>query len=191
MRRSDSKNSTSLIDPSTIEEKILVVRGHKVLLDQDLAKVYGVETRVLNQAVRRNIERFPEDFLLELTLVETREIESLRSQTVTLKTAGTRGRHSKYASHAFTEHGAVMLATILKSQRAIDASIEVVRAFIRLRTVLSEHKELARKIDHLERKYDERFKVVFVAIKQLMAPNKRSEKTIGFIGAKDKKIKSK
>jgi hypothetical protein len=167
-----------------VEDLIVMIRGHRALLDSDLALIYGVETRVLNQAVKRNFARFPDDFIFSLSLQETREIESLRSQTVTLNPGS--GRHRKYASYAFTEHGAVMLATILRSQTAIEASIGVVRAFVALRSVIGQHRELSRKISDMEKNYDEKFKVVFAAIKQLMSEPAKDSKEIGFIQAKKK-----
>jgi hypothetical protein len=171
------------IEPETqIEDLIVRIRGHRVLLDSDLATIYGVETRVLNQAVKRNLERFPDDFLIALTLEETREIKSLRSQYVTLEKG--RGRHSKYASYAFTEHGAVMLATILRSQTAIDASIGVVRAFVALRSMIGQHRELSKKISEMEKNYDAKFKIVFSAVKQLMAQPEKASKEIGFVHKK-------
>ena len=129
-----------------ISQSIYVVRGQRVLLDSDLAALYGVPTKVFNQAVRRNILRFPDDFLFSLT---NQEVVSLRSQIVTLK-AG-RGQHSKYGKLAFTEHGAVMAATVLNSSRAIEMSVYVVRAFVRLRSLLASNVQLARKLDVLEK----------------------------------------
>jgi phage regulator Rha-like protein len=185
-----SGNEISPQDPASVADRILIVRRHKVLLDSDLAEIYGVETKVLNQAVKRNLARFPADFLFQLTIQETREVEGLRSQNVTLKPGTSkRGHHRKYATYAFTEHGAVMLATILRSQTAIEASIQVVRAFVSLRSILSEQRELAKKIEKLEQKYDERFKVVFSAIKQLMSPIVNQPKKIGFIVKKTPKKK--
>lgn len=169
---------------SKIEDLIVRIRGHRVLLDSDLAAIYGVETRVLNQSVKRNLERFPDDFLFVLTLEETREIESLRSQSVTLEKG--RGRHRKYASYAFTEHGAVMLATILRSQTAIEASIGVVRAFVALRSIIGQHRELSRKLSEMEKNYDAKFKIVFLAIKQLMAQPEKASKEIGFVLTKNR-----
>ncbi len=148
----------------TIERRIFSLRGHKVMIDSDLAEVYGVGTKVLNQAVRRNRRRFPDDFMFRLT---ASEVGSLRSQIVTSK----RGRGGRrYLPYAFTEHGAVMLASILNSSAAIAASIQVVRAFVRLRAILAVHKELARKLDALEQKCDRQFKVVFETIRQMLEP---------------------
>src|ERR1039457_1547264 len=144
-KKSDTQN---LIPLEAIESRIFVLRGHRVMLDRDLAELYGVETRALNQAVKRNADRFPDDFMFKLTLEEAKAVLALRSQFVTLK----RGEHLKYAPHAFTEHGAVMLANVLKSPVAIRASIQVVRAFVRLRQMLATNDDLARKIEALERK---------------------------------------
>ncbi len=136
------------------------------MLDRDLATLYGVTPKRLNEQVKRNRHRFPPDFMFQLT---TEEAGVLRSQIATLKPTG-RGRHRKYLPYAFTEHGAVMLATVLNSAIAVTASIQVVRAFVRLRAVIVAHKELARKLRELENKFDRQFKVVFEAIRQLMEP---------------------
>ncbi len=147
------------------------------MLDSDLAELYGVETRVLVQATKRNIERFPADFMFRLTVAEH---DSLRSQVVTSK-KGRGGR--RYPPYAFTEHGAVMLASVLNSQRAIEASIFVVRAFVKMRGILSVHKEFARKLLELERRvagHDEDIKTLIKAIKQLIHPSVKPKKQIGF-----------
>jgi len=144
------------------------------MLDADLAALYGVETRVLVQAVKRNRERFPQDFMFQLT---ADEVVLLRSQTVISK-ASRGGR--RYAAYAFTEHGVAMLSSVLRSPRAVQVSIEVVRAFVRLRAMLAGHAELARKLAALEKKYDAQFKVVFDAIRELMAPPSKSRRPIGF-----------
>ena len=143
------------------------------MLDNDLAELYGVETKVLNQAVKRNATRFPPDFMFQLTAGEW---ESLRSQFVTLK----RGEHRKYLPYAFTEHGALMLANVLNSERAAQTSVMVVRAFVRLRQMLASNAELARKLAALENKYDAQFKIVFDAIRQLMSPPEPKRREIGF-----------
>ncbi len=143
-----------LIPAERIEKAIVLLRGQKVLLDRDLAELYGVSTKVLNQAVKRNLKRFPEDFMFWLTWEEADH--ALRSQNVTLK----RGQHRKYRPYAFTEQG----------ERAIDVNIAIMRAFVRLRELLATHKDLARKLDELEQKYDAQFRTVFEAIRQLMAP---------------------
>ncbi len=162
-----------------IESRILLIRGHKVMLDGDLARVYQVQTRALNQAVKRNRGRFPDDFMFQLT---PEEIEGLRSQSVISK----RGRGGRrYRPHAFTEHGAVMLASVLNSPVAVQASIQVVRAFVRLRGILAAHKELSRRLDELEEKYDGQFAVVFEAIRRLMEPPEEKRGRIGFRPRKD------
>jgi len=166
----------ALVPVEEIERRIFSLRGHKVMLDSDLAEVYGVGTKVLNQAVRRNPDRFPSDFLLRLT---SEEADSLRSQIVTSK-FGRGGR--RYLPYVFTEHGAVMLASVLNSAAAVAASIQVVRAFVRLRTILETHKDLARKLDALEHKCDRRFKVVFDTIREMLSPQVEPRKRpIGFL----------
>jgi hypothetical protein len=149
------------------------------MLDSDLAELYGVGTKVLNQAVKRNLERFPEDFMIQLTPEEAR---SLRSQTVT-SNAGRGGR--RYPPYAFTEHGAVMLASVLNSPIAIEASIRVVRTFVKLRSILTAHKDLARRLEALEQKTDHQFAVVFEVIEQLLADEEKPKRQIGF-GTKSK-----
>jgi hypothetical protein len=168
---------TELLVPSeAIAQRIFLVRGQKVLADADLANLYGVTTKRLNEQVKRNSERFPADFMFQLTAEES---EALRSQIATLKTG--RGQHRKYLPSVFTEHGAIMAASVLNSPRAIEVSVHVVRAFVRLREVLATHKELARKLEELESKYDAQFRVVFDAIRQLMAPPPEPKKRrIGF-----------
>ncbi len=151
--------------------------------DRDLAILYGVSTKVLNQAVKRHRDRFPEDFMFQLTMEEAKTWWSevlgtrLRSQSVTLKR---RGQHIKYRPYAFTEHGILMLSSVLNSERAIQVNIEIMRAFVRLRRMLASHAELARKLDALEKKYDTQFKVVFDPIRQLMAPPATKRRPIGF-----------
>jgi len=175
----------SLIPIERIERSILLIRSHKVMLDRDLAYLYGVSTKVLNQAVRRHKDRFPEDFMFQLTMEEAKiwwaEVRggSLRSQIVTLK----RGEHIKYRPYAFTEHGILMLSSVLNSERAIKVNIEIMRAFVRLRKILASHAELARKLDALEKQYDAQFKIVFDAIRQLMTPPEPEppKKRIGFL----------
>ena len=188
--KADKEQSIDVL--SGLENRIYLLRGQKIMLDGDLAEIYGVETRVLKQAVRRNLHRFPADFMFELTLEETRQIESLRSQIVTLEIqskSSLRGKHSKYAPFAFTEHGAVMLASVLNSPTAIEASLRVVRAFIRLRTILLEHKDLARRIEQLEQKFgenDKKFDAVFAALRQLLAPAAQNKRQIGFTAKEEK-----
>jgi ORF6N domain len=173
-RRKATTPATTVVPAERIERSILVIRGEKVLLDSDLAALYQVETRVLVQAVKRNIGRFPSDFAFRLTEQEFRD---LRSQIVISSWGGRRT-----APYAFTEHGAVMAATVLNSPVAVLASIEVVRTFVRLRQMLASHEELARKLDALEKKYDAQFRVVFDAIRQLMAPPtpEQKKRRIGF-----------
>jgi len=147
------------------------------MIDWDLAELYGVETKVLKQAVRRNIKRFPNDFMFDLT---KDEFENLRSQIVTSSWGGAR-----YLPMAFTEQGVAMLSTVLKSDRAIQVNIQIMRAFTQLRQMLSTHKDLKRKIESMEKKYDQQFQVVFEAIKQLLTEEDKSKKKIGFT-AKEK-----
>ena len=166
--------NTGLIPMERIERAILLIRGEKVMLDSDLATIYGVETKALNRAVKRNQNRFPLDFMFQLT---PKEAKSLRCQFGT-SNAGRGGR--RYLSYAFTEHGALMLANVLNSERAAQTSVLVVRAFVRLRQLLSSNAELARKLEAMEKKYDAQFKVVFDAIRQLMSPVETKRKEIGF-----------
>lgn len=165
--------SDSIIPQETIESKIYFIRNKKVMLDRDLAQLYRVETKVLNQAVTRNIKRFPEDFMFKLTWNETK---LLRSHFVTLK----RGEHIKYQPRVFTEQGVAMLSSVLRSERAIKVNIQIMRAFIKLREMLITHKDLRKKIEEMEMKYDEQFKIVFTAIKKLLSPPDKPEKPIGF-----------
>ena len=175
------------IPDEAIDPRILLARGQKVLLDSDLASLYGVTTKRLNEQVKRNIDRFPEDFMFQLTADEH---DALRSQIATLKTG--RGQHRKYPPFVFTEHGAIMAASVLNTSQAIEMSVYVVRAFVRLREILTTHKELARKLDDLEKKYDDQFRVVFDAIRQLMAPPPDTKKRrIGFHADKTDHIQSK
>jgi hypothetical protein len=168
-----------LVPVERIEHAILLIRGQKVMLDTDLAALYDVEVRALIQAVRRNIERFPEDFMLQLTREESR---ALRSQSVTLKPG--RGQHRKYLPYGFTQEGVAMLSSVLRSPRAILVNIEIMRAFVRLRQLMATHQDLARKLAELEAKYeehDERFSVVFEAIREILsAPRERTKGRIGF-----------
>lgn len=166
--------STAVIPAERIERAILFIRGHKVMLDGDLAALYDVEVKVLNQAVRRNLDRFPDDFMFQLT---KEEFDDLRSQSVT-SSSGWGGR--RYPPYAFTEQGVAMLSSVLRSKRAVQVNIEIMRAFVRLRRMLASHAELARKLDALEKKYDAQFKVVFDAIRQLMAPPEPKRRLIGF-----------
>lgn len=151
----------AMIPLERIERHILLIRGEKVLLDEDLAKLYGVSTKVLNQSVKRNLERFPSDFMFQLTSAESRD---LRSQSVTSKSPGGR----RYRPYAFTEQGVAMLSSVLRSKRAIEVNVQIMRTFVRLRRLLASHAELARKLDQLESKYDDQFRIVFDAIRALM-----------------------
>ena len=168
--------SLAAIPIARVEQAILLVRGEKVILDSDLAKLYGVTTKRLNEQVKRNRERFPDDFMFQLTSEEARLSQRSRSQIATLK----RGQNIKYLPYAFTEHGAIMAANVLNSKTAVAASVQVVRAFVRLRQMFASNAELARKLEGLERKYDHQFKVVFDAIRQLMTQPEPKRKQIGF-----------
>ncbi len=152
----------SLIPADMLERKIMYFRGHKVMLDMDLAVLYGVGTRDLNKAVSRNPERFPDDFMFRLN---KKEFKNLMFQFGTSSWGGTRKM-----PYAFTEHGILMLSSVLKSCRAVQVNIQIMRAFVKLRQLLSTHKDLARKLEELEKKYDAQFKSVFDAIKLLMTP---------------------
>lgn len=149
-----------------IEQLIIWIRGHKIMLSGDLAELYGVEPRSLVQAVKRNKDRFPDDFMFQLTQEEWND---LKSQNV-ISNASTRGGARRAAPYAFTEQGVAMLSSVLRSPQAVSVNIEIMRAFVRLRRLLATHAELARKLTALERKYDAQFKVVFDAIRQLMSP---------------------
>jgi hypothetical protein len=171
----------SLVPVGRIERVILVMRGHKVLLDVDLAAIYGLPVKALNQAVKRNRERFPQDFMFQLTSEEAR---SLRSQTVTLETEG-RGQYRKYLPYVFTEHGALMAASVLNSPRAVQMSLYVVRAFLKLREWVAGQAELVVKLAELERHvagHDQELKAIVQAIRQLMTPPDVPRRKIGFRG---------
>ena len=159
--------------PTALEGNILLLRGHRVLLDDQLAPLYGVPTKALNQAVRRNLDRFPADFMFQLTSAET---TNLRSQSVTSSSPG--GRRTR--PYAFTEQGVAMLSSVLRSPRAVQVNIEIMRAFVRLRQLLNTHADLATRLDELEAKYDTRFKLVFDAIRGLMQPPAQPTRRIGF-----------
>lgn len=162
-----------LIVSEIIEQKIYLIRGQKVMLDRDLAVLYGVQTKVLNQAVKRNKERFPVDFAFLLTWNET---TGLRSQFVTLKEKD----HAKYRPYAFTEQGVAMLSSVLNSKRAIAVNIQIMRTFIKLRKLLSAHADLVKKIETMERGYDRQFRIVFEILKELREAPKSNPKKIGF-----------
>ncbi len=164
---------TSQVLPEQITRSIFVLRGHRVMLSTHLGSLYGVEPRVLVQAVKRNIERFPPDFMFQLT---RQEFASLKSQFVISSWGGLR----RATPYAFTEQGVAMLSSVLRSKRAVQVNVEIMRAFVTLRELLATHKDLARKLEALERKYDVQFKVVFDAIRQLMTPPAPKMKRIGF-----------
>lgn len=166
----ENKNLDSLV-----EENIILIRGERVLLDEYLAQLYGVETRVLIQAVKRNIDRFPSDFMIQLSDDENK---FLRSQIVISKSSGGR----RYLPYAFTEQGVAMLSSVLRSKKAIQVNIEIMRAFVKLRQILSVNDELKARVDELEERYDENFRLVFEAIRRLMAaPESEQKNPIGFI----------
>jgi hypothetical protein len=165
-----------LIPAEVIENKILLIRSEKVMLDADLAALYGVTTKRLNEQVKRNRERFPEDFMFQLSEKEKAEVVANCDHLKRLK-------FSPNLPYAFTEHGAIMLATVLNSPVAVQASIQVVRAFVKLRQMLSTNKELAHKLSQLERKiekHDDEIKAIFNAIRQLMTPPETKKRKIGF-----------
>lgn len=162
-----------------VDARIFVVRGHRVMLDSDLAEIYGVEVKALNQAVKRNLGRFPPDFMFSLT---RQEVALLRSQNVT-SNAPSPGRGGRRTTpFAFTEQGVAMLSSVLRSERAVQANVEIMRAFVRLRSMATQNLALARRLDELESRYDRQFKVVFDAIRELMTPPPPTPKRrIGFI----------
>ena len=151
--------------PENLASLILFLRGEKVLLSEHLAKLYGVSVGALNQAVKRNIERFPDDFMFQLTRDEAQAVNASRSQDVILK----RGQNVKYLPYAFTEQGIAMLSSVLRSPRAVEVNIAIMRTFVQLRRLMDSNRALARKIETLEKRYDEQFAAVFDAIKQLIA----------------------
>lgn len=166
--------SLARVSPERIEETILHMRGEKVILDSDLAKLYGVSTARLNQQVNRNLERFPADFMFRLSIDE---FKGLMLQNATSK-KGRGGRRK--LPYVFSEHGAIMAANVLNSERAVQASVQVVRVFVKLRQMLISNADLAKKLMELERKYDRQFTIVFDAIRELMSPAPAKVKPIGF-----------
>jgi len=187
--------SAVVLKPENIAQLVLFIRGEKVILDRDLANLYGVTTKALNQAIKRNAVRFPADFMFQLTKSEyetsrsqfvtrTNRLQaaakasaaSSRSQSVTLK----RGQNIKYFPYAFTEQGVAMLSSVLRSPRAVEVNIAIMRTFVQLRRLMETNRDLADKIDALEKKYDEQFAVVFAAIKELVTPPVPAKKQIGF-----------
>ncbi len=176
------KSNMAVMPVEWIEKKIYLIRGHKVMLDSDLAKLYEVETKMLVRAVKRNISRFPEDFMFQLN---KEEFDNLRSQFGTSSQWGGR----RYLPYVFTEQGVAMLSSVLRSERAIQVNIAIMRTFVRLRQILSTHKELAYKLTELERKiekHDKEIKVIFDAIHQLMMIPEKPKRKIGFV-PKEKK----
>ena len=167
------KNETALVPAERIEAMIHLLRGEKVILDAEIASLYGVETKMLIKAMKRNLNRFPEDFMFQLSPEET---ANLRFQIGTSSLWGGR----RYRPYAFTEQGVAMLSGVLRSERAVQVNVEIMRAFVRLRQMASVQKELARKLDALEQRYDEQFKVVFDALRELMMPPETGGKAIGF-----------
>ncbi|MFT5467641.1 MAG: hypothetical protein ACI8UO_002747 [Verrucomicrobiales bacterium] len=187
-----SKTATELI-PEKIAPLVMSIRHEKVLLDSDLAELYGVTTSALNQAVKRNLSRFPDDFMFQLTEKESETTTSLRSQIVILngddedKPVSKRGRHRKYLPNAFTEQGVAMLSSVLRSERAVEVNIAIMRTFVQLRRLMDSNRDLSRKIENLEEKYsehDHQFEVVFDAIKTLIQADetakKKTKRRIGF-----------
>jgi hypothetical protein len=165
---------TIINDQSEIENFILLIRGHRVMLDSTLASLYDVETKRLVEAVHRNSSRFPSDFMFQLT---SEEFDVLRSQFAT-STSPRGGR--RYLPYVFTEQGVAMLSSVLRSERAVQVNVEIIRAFVRLRQLLRENADLARRLDELEARYDRQFKAVFDAIRQLMAPPPSGQRQLGF-----------
>ena len=195
--------TTALIPAARIERRILLLRGEKVLLDSDLAELYGVEARVLNQAVKRNLERFPADFMFRLSPTESRLVMEFQASTDPLNSSqivmsSKKHRGLAYRPYAFTEQGVAMLSSVLRSNQAVQVNIAIMRAFVQLRQMLASHADLARKLESLERKYDKQFRGVFDAIRALMAEKAKPRREIGFHtlmakparvdGAKAKKI---
>ena len=181
MTDTTKKTRGSLVSREKIERSILRVREQNVMLDRDLAELYRVATKNLNRAVTRNIDRFPGDFMFRLTKAE---FESLRFHFGTSSWGGAR-----WLPRVFTEQGVAMLSGVLKSERAVQVNIEIMRTFVRLRHILASHSELSRRLDMLEKKYDRRFRVVFEAIRELMSPKMPPKKLIGF--RKEKKSRKK
>ena len=162
-----------IIPPEIIVNKIFLIRGQKIMLDKDLAELYNVKTKQLKRAVKRNVFRFPSDFMFELS---KEEYHALRSHFGTIK----RGAHSKYLPYAFTEHGVLMLSSVLNSKRAIQVNIQIMRTFTKLREMLAGHKELREKIEGIEKKYDHQFRVVFKTMRKLIDPPRKLKTPIGF-----------
>jgi len=172
-----AETQSSMYKPAldALQQRILLIRGQKVMLDADLAVLYGVPTKALLQAVKRNPARFPDDFVFQLT---DAEFKLLRSQIVTFTTL-----NRKYLPYCFTEQGVAMLSSVLRSERAVHVNIAIMRAFVHLREMIAGHAELRQRLDELEKKYDAQFKVVFDALRALMAPPGKPRKAIGFHAA--------
>jgi hypothetical protein len=196
--RPNATDTASVLPMARLARLVLMFRGQKVMLDFDLASLYGVETKVLNQAVKRNVDRFPQDFMFRLSWEEAKQV--LRSQTVTLDEQNSEkpskmrqnprsqivtldsGKNLKYRPYAFTEQGVAMLSSVLSSPRAVQVNIAIMRTFVQLRQMLASHADLARKLDAMEKKYDSQFRAVFDAIRELMKPmvEKKPRRQIGF-----------
>jgi hypothetical protein len=170
------KSMKSILPAEAIERRIFFIRGQRVMLDSHLAELYGVSTGNLNKAITRNLDRFPDDFMFQLS---QREHESLRFQFGILK----RGQHSKYLPRAFSEQGVAMLSSVLRSKRAVHVNIGIKRAFVKLRRLVASYPGLARRLDELESKYDFQFKEIFDAIRSLMTQPERPRRSIGFSSA--------
>jgi hypothetical protein len=168
-------SNSSLITREKIERTIYLIRDEKVMLDRDLARLYDVSTAALNQAVRRNRDRFPGDFMFQLT---TKEVAQLNRSQIVI--GSEKHRDPRFRPNAFTEQGVAMLSTVLRSKRAIAVNIEIMRAFVKLRQMLASNADLSRRLNELENRYDRQFKVVFDAIRELMSPQVRDRKQIGF-----------
>jgi len=173
MKQKKRISVTHLIPQERIEGKIFVIRDRKVMLDRDLAKLYGVETKYLNRQIRRNIQRFPQEFMFRLSVEEKNELVTNWHRFKTMK-------HSSALPYAFTEYGALMLANVLKGSRAIKMSIAIIRTFIKLREIAITYKDLHKKIEVMERKYDKQFKVAFDALRKLLMPPEKPKRRIGF-----------
>src|SRR5262245_21999433 len=175
-----AKHSKAALTAEVIEQKIYLIRGHKVIFDTDLAELYGVTTGNLNLAVRRNPKRFPQDFMFQLSGQETRSL--------LLQNARAKGRGGRRTPpYAFTEQGVAMLSSVLNSERAIEVNIAIMRAFVRLRAMLASHADLARRLEKLEQKYDEQFTEVFEAIREMMTPEPvPPARRIGFAGKQER-----
>ena len=167
------RKTTEIVPYERIEQRILLIREQKVMLDTDLAMLYGVKTKRLKEQVRRNLDRFPQDFMFELTPEEKGEVVANCDHLKRLK-------FSAYLPYAFTEHGALMLANVLNSSRAVQVSLQIVRTFVRLRQLLAANAGMARKLEMLEKKYDHQFKVVFDTIRKLLQPTEEPKRRIGF-----------